>query len=101
MSIMHSGVDSASFNVGADAIRIVRQWHKLGKLPMILAVGRMQRRKGHDMFIEALPSIAQKAPEVKYLIGGAGEEQATLYQTVQDMGSWREWYLLGRCQLES
>jgi phosphatidyl-myo-inositol dimannoside synthase len=46
----------------------------------------MQRRKGHDMVIKALPSIAQKVPAVKYLIVGTGEEQATLYKTAQDMG---------------
>jgi len=38
------------------------------------------------MVIKALPSIAQKAPDVKYLIVGTGEEQATLYKTAQEMG---------------
>ncbi len=84
--VIHPGVDPASFNVEDDAIRLVRQRHNLGKSPVMLTVGRLQRRKGHDMVIKALPSIAQKAPDVKYLIVGTGEEQATLYKTAQEMG---------------
>ena len=84
--VIHPGVDPTSFNVEDDAIRLVRQRHNLGKSPVLLTVGRLQRRKGHDMVIKALPSIAQKVPAVKYLIVGTGEELATLYKTAQDMG---------------
>jgi phosphatidylinositol alpha-1,6-mannosyltransferase len=84
--IIHPGVDPASFDVADEAIRTVRQRHNLGQSPVILTVGRMQRRKGHDMVIKALPSVAQRVPDVKYLIVGTGEEQATLYKLAQEMG---------------
>src|SRR5215211_4894113 len=60
--VIHPGVDPASFNVEDDAIRLVRQRHNLGKSRVLLTVGRLQRRKGHDMVIKALPAIAQKVP---------------------------------------
>jgi hypothetical protein len=45
-------------------------------MPLVmLTIERMQCRKGHDMLVKVLPSIAQKVPEVKYLSGGAGEAQ--------------------------
>src|SRR5262249_51787757 len=84
--VIHPGVDLASFRVEDDAALKIRQRHNLGESPVMLTVGRMQRRKGHDMVIKALPAIAQQVPEVKYLIVGVGEEQATLYKIAQDMG---------------
>src|SRR5206468_3998867 len=84
--IIHPGVDLESFNVRDDVVQMIRQRHNLGKSPVILTVGRMQRRKGHDMVIKALPSIAQQVPDVKYIIVGTGEEHATLYTIAQDMG---------------
>jgi phosphatidylinositol alpha-1,6-mannosyltransferase len=84
--IIHPGVDPASFDVADEAIRTVRQRHNLGQSPVILTVGRMQRRKGHDMVIKALPSVVHRVPDVKYLIVGTGEEQTTLYKIAQDMG---------------
>lgn len=78
--VIHPGVDATAFSASAeDALRI-RQRHGLGQAPVLLTVGRLQRRKGHDMVIQALPRIAQHFPEIKYLIAGSGEELTLLQQ---------------------
>jgi phosphatidylinositol alpha-1,6-mannosyltransferase len=83
--VIHPGVDGAAFRVGDEAGFIVRQRHNLGTAPVLLTVGRLQRRKGQDMVIQALPSIKEKFPDVKYLIVGTGEEFAALQQLARDV----------------
>lgn len=45
---------------------------------MILTVGRLQKRKGQDMLIQALPQIRAAIPDVLYVIAGDGAERAHL-----------------------
>jgi phosphatidylinositol alpha-1,6-mannosyltransferase len=84
--IIHPGVDVHVFNVGKNSGEIIRQQLNIGDSPILLTVGRLQRRKGHDMVIKALPYVRQKVPEVKYIIVGQGEEFANLRQLIADVG---------------
>lgn len=45
---------------------------------VILTVGRLQKRKGHDTVIRALPAVRAQVPDVRYAIIGTGEEDASL-----------------------
>jgi len=45
---------------------------------ILLTVGRLVERKGHDLVIKALPKIIQAVPNVIYLIVGAGPQQKKL-----------------------
>ena len=49
-----------------------------GDRPVVLTVGRLQKRKGHDHLILALPAIRQSIPDILYAIVGDGEERAAL-----------------------
>jgi phosphatidyl-myo-inositol dimannoside synthase len=51
-----------------DAGTAIRQRFNLARNPVILTVGRLQRRKGHDMVIKAIPAIKRIFPQIKYLI---------------------------------
>jgi phosphatidyl-myo-inositol dimannoside synthase len=84
--VIHPGVNAAEFRATEDARRAVRQRHGLGEAVTLLTVGRLQRRKGQDMVIKALPLIKERFPKVKYLIVGTGEEHASLQQLAQDHG---------------
>jgi phosphatidylinositol alpha-1,6-mannosyltransferase len=79
LAILHPGVDTQWFvPVERDArVRAELGW---GDRPVILTVGRLQKRKGHDMMIRALGQIRATVPEVQYAIVGDGEERAALEQ---------------------
>jgi phosphatidylinositol alpha-1,6-mannosyltransferase len=56
---------------------------------IILTVGRLsalERYKGHDRLIGALPGIIARVPDAAYLIVGSGDEQARLEQLVRMTG---------------
>jgi phosphatidylinositol alpha-1,6-mannosyltransferase len=76
--VIHPGVHVQSFYASPEAAQRIRQKHHLGAAPVLLTVGRMQRRKGQDRVIQALPRIRQSLPQVKYVMVGTGEELALL-----------------------
>jgi phosphatidylinositol alpha-1,6-mannosyltransferase len=84
--LIHPGVDTRAFCVSKDVAQQIRQQHNLGASPVLLTVGRMQRRKGQDMVIRALPHIAHATPQIRYVIVGTGEELASLQALAQSVG---------------
>ena len=83
--VVHPGVDSSRF-VPADRDENVRRdlnWHDR---TVVLTVGRMQKRKGHDVMIRALPTIREVVPDVLYSVVGNGEERAAIEKLVQVVG---------------
>ena len=46
--------------------------------PTLLTVGRLQKRKGQDQVIRALPLIRVSYPNIRYVIAGDGEEREAL-----------------------
>ena len=52
---------------------------------VILTVGRLVERKGHDKVIQALAQLAPRFPELLYVISGKGEDEAGLKQLVTDL----------------
>jgi len=53
---------------------------------IILTVGRLVERKGHDMILKSLPVILRSVPEARYIIVGRGPDQARLKQLVTKLG---------------
>jgi len=84
--VIHPGVEATAFQHADDAARTIRQRHNLGQSPVLLTLGRLQRRKGQDMVIRALPSVAKKFPDVKYIIAGTGEEYDFLQRLAGEVG---------------
>lgn len=82
--ILHPGVDTKQFSpaLRSDSLRSELGWRNR---TVILSVGRLQRRKGHDILIQALPAIKQQVPDVLYSIVGDGEERAFLEQSARDL----------------
>ncbi|NQY86761.1 MAG: glycosyltransferase family 4 protein [Colwellia sp.] len=52
---------------------------------VILTVGRLQKRKGQDMLIKALPEIKKSIPNVLYAIIGDGAEKQELEALIQKL----------------
>jgi phosphatidyl-myo-inositol dimannoside synthase len=82
--VIHPGVDAEAFRASEETRRAIRRHHHLDGNFTLLTMGRLQRRKGQDMVIQALPLIMKKFSNIKYLIVGTGEELAALQQLAKD-----------------
>jgi glycosyltransferase involved in cell wall biosynthesis len=54
--------------------------------PLILSVGRIERYKGHQLLVEALPALARSHPGVQLRVVGAGSYEAQLIARAADLG---------------
>jgi phosphatidylinositol alpha-1,6-mannosyltransferase len=83
--IVYPGVDAERFTPGVDG-RELRARLAPGADVMLLSVGRLQRRKGHDTAISAVASLKAQYPRLRYVIVGDGEERARLEGLVRSLG---------------
>ena len=83
--VLHPGVDTSRF-VPADRDEAVRRELGWANRSVILTVGRLQKRKGHDVMIEALTTIREAIPDVLFAIVGHGEERDELQRLVEYHG---------------
>lgn len=77
VAIVHPGTDPARFRPMSKDQRLLGEWGLRGR-KILLTVGRLSKRKGHDMVIRALPEILAAVPNAVYLIAGAGEYESVL-----------------------
>jgi len=54
--------------------------------PVILTVGNLVERKGHDMVIRSLPAVCQRVPDATYLIVGTGAYKERLNELAAELG---------------
>ena len=85
LTILHPGVDTERFKP-APRNATLRERLGWGDRPVVLTVGRLQKRKGHDMLIRALPAIRNQTPGVLYAIVGDGEERRALESLTDELG---------------
>lgn len=79
--VMNPGVDTTYFKPSERDEDICRQlgW---SDRKVILTVGRLQKRKGHDHVILAMKLMNKRIPNVLYAIAGDGEERTFLEDLV-------------------
>lgn len=93
LALLYPGVDTARFvpglvNEPAAQAREIPHPLLERKSPLrttILTVGRLQRRKGQDMLIRALPAVISKVPDVLYVIVGDGDERKYLEDLAREL----------------
>jgi phosphatidylinositol alpha-1,6-mannosyltransferase len=83
IQLLHPGVDTGRFTPcdRDDGVRIELGW---GSRPVVLTVGRLQKRKGQDVMVRALEAIRKAIPHVLYVIVGDGEERQALETLVKE-----------------
>jgi phosphatidylinositol alpha-1,6-mannosyltransferase len=91
---VHPGVDTDRFTPAQPSAEIRERLAWTGR-KVLLTVGRLQRRKGHDVLIEAIPEIRRRVPEVLYAIVGDGEERSALEQRARSLGVESAVHFLG------
>lgn len=77
LRLLYPGVDTRRFTPAQSDPAVRREFGWDGR-KVILTVGRLQRRKGHDRLIEALVQVKKEIPNILYAIVGDGEERGYL-----------------------
>jgi len=87
LRIVHLGTDPERFRPGVDAAAL-RERFALpdGGQRWLLTVARLERHKGVDTVIAALPAIVARAPDVRYAVAGSGPERERLEKLADSAG---------------
>lgn len=78
IEVVYPGVDTGRFRPDVPGAADRKARHAPGGECLILTVGRMQRRKGHDLALQAVAGLRASGLPVRYVIVGDGEERARL-----------------------
>jgi phosphatidylinositol alpha-1,6-mannosyltransferase len=81
--VVHPAVDADRFHPSVDGSRIRRAYAGPDEL-LLLSVGRLQRRKGQDVAIQAVARLRAELPGLRYVIAGDGEDRPRLEQLVAE-----------------
>lgn len=85
IEVVHPGVDARRFSPGIAGASALRARLAAPGEIVLLCVGRLQRRKGHDLVLQALarPGAPQAA---RFIIVGDGEERDRLQRMAAELG---------------
>ena len=83
--VVHPGVDPERFRPDVDGAALRSRVARPDDV-VFLSVGRLQRRKGHDMVLQALAQLRARVPGVRYVIVGEGPHQRQLEADVDALG---------------
>jgi len=85
--IVHPGCDAETFHpIERDEALRRRLLGDRPRGPILLSVGGLVPRKGHDMVIRALPAILKRHPTLVYLVVGEGRHRISLEGLIRDVG---------------
>lgn len=98
--IIYNAVDLAEFKPTKKNQDLIQK-HRVGDKKVLLTISRLENRKGHDQVIKILPQVIKAYPHVKYLIGGAGEEEQNLRTLVDQLNLHEYVEFLGKIPPEA
>jgi glycosyltransferase involved in cell wall biosynthesis len=79
LPVVHCGIDTERFTPSPDGA-------PPKSAPTVLAVGRLDPRKGHSLLVEALGRLVGDGTDARVIIVGEGPERATLERLARDLG---------------
>lgn len=84
--VVYPGVDAERFRPDLPGAAELKRRHAPAGEFLVVTVGRLQRRKGHDLVLQALAAIERDSPPIRYLIVGEGEDRGRLERMAVDLG---------------
>ena len=85
--VVHPGCDTRRFMPSPPNRELRRQILGAAREgPVLMTVGNLVERKGHDMVIRALPQLLQRFTSATYLIAGEGRDRQMLEVLARDCG---------------
>jgi phosphatidyl-myo-inositol dimannoside synthase len=85
VAVLHPGVDTTRFEPCESSPEVRARLGWTGRR-VILTVGALQKRKGQDTMIRALPAILARCPDVLYAVAGQGWERLYLQELANQLG---------------
>ncbi|HVL97943.1 MAG TPA: glycosyltransferase family 4 protein [Egibacteraceae bacterium] len=80
------GVDTDRFHPGVDGSRIRERLHLCPDDGLVVCVGRLVARKGHDVLVDAWPRVRARHPGAHLLLCGGGPAGARLGRRAAALG---------------
>lgn len=94
---IHNGIDPADYDAvpAADLISFRRSYGIPADAPVVVSVGRFVPYKGYRFLIQAARRLADRLPEIHWLLVGDGEERSSLERLTKDLGLERTLHFTG------
>jgi phosphatidyl-myo-inositol dimannoside synthase len=87
LRVVHLGADPEHFRPGVDTTAMREQLRMVNAGERwLVTVARLEKHKGVDTVLQALPAIVERAPDVHYAVAGSGRERESLEQLARDLG---------------
>ena len=86
IAVVYPAPNLSAGHLPEEKIKDFASRHNLLGKKILLTVGRLVKRKGHDLVLKALPQIIKEAPNLVYLIAGDGPERGKLQDYVLQNG---------------
>ncbi len=86
--VLHPSIHVNKYDSGSKNENLVSQWGLKGKI-VLMTLGRLasvERYKGFDEVLEALPDLIKEIPNISYLIVGDGEDRKRLEEKAKQLG---------------
>jgi glycosyltransferase involved in cell wall biosynthesis len=85
ISLLPNTFDPVCFQIAAKPTHLLERYELQPKQPVILTVARLEgveRQKGYDQILQALPEIRQQIPDVRYILAGKGRDRLRIEQAI-------------------
>lgn len=87
VKILHPGCNPDAFSPGAPDESLYADSPLLRTAgPVLLTVGNIVERKGHDLVLKCLPELLKSWPDLVYVVVGEGPNRQPLEQLAQSLG---------------
>ena len=80
------GIDTRRFHPSISGAEIRRLYGLSDEQPVIVALQRLEARKGVDVLIHAMQQVCNAMPDVHLLIAGKGRDKDSLEQLIDELG---------------
>lgn len=80
------GVDVDQFHPSVDGTAVRERFGVAPDQPLVVCISRLVHRKGHDTLLEAWPSVLERVPGARLLLGGEGPREGYLHRRAEALG---------------
>ena len=87
--ILPNTFDANRFKIAPKPTYLLEKYGLKPEQPVILIVSRLaevERYKGYDQILQALPQISQQIPDIHYIIVGKGNDETRIKQLITQLG---------------